>query len=48
MFTSLMRGVTDAAITSLNEPNDRGRVAEWIRAFLQKGLEAGLDSELLT
>jgi GMP synthase-like glutamine amidotransferase len=31
-----------AAITSLNEPNDRGRVAEWIRAFLQKGLEAGL------
>jgi GMP synthase-like glutamine amidotransferase len=25
-----------AAITSLDEPNDRGRVAEWIRAFLRK------------
>jgi GMP synthase-like glutamine amidotransferase len=25
-----------AAITSLDEPNDRGRVAEWIRVFLRK------------
>jgi len=27
-----------AAITSLDEPNDRGLVAQWIRTFLQEGV----------
>ena len=29
--------VADAAIASLRQPNDRGRVAEWIRRFLAQG-----------